>query len=184
PSPSPSPSPTADCTDGRLHGGFGQLYRDNVGVRSRLGCPKDIERTGASSEQFFKGGTMFYWGLNPTGLRDSIVIFYGLNSGTYGIVSADESAAFPEPPPNSDPDAPAHGFGRVYYGKAGVAEALGAWTSPEIELKGSSLGVIQFFDGGTMIYTPTYQQPGASEQTIFVLYADGAFERYNDQPAG
>jgi hypothetical protein len=40
--------------------------------------------------------------------------------------------------------------------------------------------VIQFFDGGTMIYTPIYQQPGAGKQAIFVLYADGVFERYND----
>jgi serine/threonine-protein kinase len=189
-SPSTSPtatdtaSPTVDCTDGRLHGGFGQLYRDDVAVRSRLGCPKDIERTGTGSEQFFTDGTMFYWGLNPTGLRDSVIIFYGLNSGTYGIVSADEVATFPEPPPNSDPNAPVRGFGRIYFGKAGVADALGTWISPEIELKGKSMGVIQFFDGGTMIYTPIYQQPGADKQAIFVLYADGAFERYNDPPAG
>jgi serine/threonine-protein kinase len=153
-------------------------------VRSRLGCPKEPEQVGSGSEQFFKGGTMVYWGLNPTGLRDTIIIFAGLDSGTYVIVTADAVAAYPEPPPNSDPNAPVRGFGRVYYGKAGVAQALGAWASPEIELKGGGPGVIQPFDGGTMIYTPIYQQPGAGKQAIFVLYTDGAFERYNDPPAG
>jgi serine/threonine-protein kinase len=126
---------------------------------------------------------MFYWGLNPTVLRDTIIIFLGLDSGTYTIVNADEAATYPEPPASSDPNAPVRGFGRVYYGKAGIAQALGAWTSPEIELKGNSPGVIQPFDGGTMIYTPIYQQPGAGKQAIFVLYADGSFERYNDPPA-
>jgi serine/threonine-protein kinase len=153
-------------------------------VRSRLGCPKDAELAGGGSEQFFKGGTMFYWGLNPTSLRDTIIIFSGLDGGTYAIVRADEAAAYPEPPPSADPNSPVRGFGRVYYGKAGVSQSLGTWTSPEIELKSSSLGVMQPFDGGTMIYTPLYQQPGAGKQAIFVLYADGAFERYNDPPAG
>ena len=174
----------ADCTEGQLHGGFGQLYRDNVDIRSRLGCPKNSERAGVGSEQFFAGGTMFYWGINPTSLRDTIIIFYGLNSGTYGIVNAAETATYPEPPPNNDPNAPVRGFGRIYHGKAGVAKAMGLWTSPEIELTARSLGVIQFFDGGTMIYTPIYQQPGAGKHAIFVLYADGTFERYNDPSAG
>ncbi len=194
PSPTPSetpsptlsetPSPSADCSEGRLTGGFGQLYRTNVGVRNHLGCPKESEHIGKGSEQFFASGTMFYWGLNPTGLRDTIIVFSGLTSGSYATVSADEAARYPDPPSSSDPNAPIRGFGRVYYGKVGVAEALGAWTSPEIELKESSNpGVIQFFDDGAMIYTPIYQQPGAGNQAIFVLYADGAFERYNDPPA-
>jgi hypothetical protein len=182
PSPTitPSATPTVDCTEGMLQGGFGQLYREDVAVRRKLGCPKAIERAGEGAIQFFQKGTMFYWGLNPTDLRDTIIIFDGLNSGGFGTVTADEAASYPEAPPSDDPNAPIRGFGRVYYGKAGVADALGKWKGPELQLKDSTNAVIQFFKGGTMVYTPIYKQPGAGAQAIFVLYADGTFERYND----
>lgn len=176
-----TPSPTADCTAGLLQGGFGQLYQENVGVRTRLGCPQSGERAGKGAIQTFSDGTMFYWGMNPGELRDTIVIFYGLNAGAYAIVDANEAASYPEPPPGDNPNAPVRGFGRVYYGKAGVSAALGDPLSPEIELKDGDHAVIQFYAGGTMIYSPIYRQAGAG--TIFVLYADGAFERYNDAPA-
>ncbi|NTW00274.1 MAG: serine/threonine protein kinase [Oscillochloris sp.] len=183
PTATTTPTPTVDCTEGILQGGFERIYREEIAVRTRLGCPKVGERTGQGSEQFFTKGTMLYWGLNPTGLRDSIIIFYGLDKGSYVIVSNDEAASYPEPAQSEDPNSPVRGFGRVYFGKPGVAEAIGSWTSPEIELKDTTLGVIQFFESGIMIYTPIYQQPGSSKQAIFVLYADGTFERYNDQPA-
>ncbi|NNJ08718.1 protein kinase [Chloroflexales bacterium ZM16-3] len=182
PTATASPTPTADCTEGMLQGGFGQLYRENVSVRSKLGCPQAGERAGDGSVQFFVGGTMVYWGLNPTSLRDTIIVLLGLDGGTYTLVTDTEAAGYPEPPPSEDPNAPVRGFGRIYFGRPGVASAMGAWKSPEIELKGEDQGVIQLFDGGTMIYTPIYKQPGAGAQAIFVLYADGSFERYNDQP--
>ncbi|NTV63049.1 MAG: hypothetical protein HGA65_05880, partial [Oscillochloris sp.] len=178
--PTATATATVDCTEGMLNGGFGQLYREDVVVRERLGCPESIDRAGDGATQFFQSGTMFYWGLNPTNLRDSIVIFYGLNTGNYQVVSAEETASYPEAPASEDPNTPIRGFGRVYYGKSGVATGLGTWKSPELELKGSTRAVIQFFESGTMIYIPIYNQPGASAQSIFVLYADGTFERYND----
>ncbi|EFO81004.1 serine/threonine protein kinase [Oscillochloris trichoides DG-6] len=180
PTASATPTPTVDCTEGMLQGGFGRLYHENVSIRERLGCPLVPERGGHAAIQFFERGTMFYWGLNPTNLKDTIVIFYGLNSGDYSLVDPREAASYPDVTPEPTPNYPVRGFGRVYFGKAGVAEALGNWRSGEIELKEATQGVIQFFEGGIMIFTPVYQQPGAGNRAIFVLYTEEVFERYND----
>ncbi len=133
PTATDTPTPTVDCTEGLLNGGFSKLYSDDVSVRSRLGCPQTGERAGKGSEQFFVGGTMFYWGLNPTDLRDTIIVFFGLDRGDYTLVTDKEAASYPEPEPNKeDPSSPVRGFGRVYFNKAGVADALGGWTSPRL----------------------------------------------------
>ena len=88
----------------------------------------------------------------------------------------------PEPTPGPDPNQPVRCFGRVYFNKPQAAERLGPWTSPEIELTGSQPGVVQYFDKGMMIWTPSYQPTGG--RSIFVLYNDGTFERYADPSAG
>ncbi|WP_129630612.1 serine/threonine-protein kinase [Candidatus Oscillochloris fontis] len=180
PTASATPTPTVDCTEGMLQGGFGRLYREEVSIRTRLGCPLAGEQGGHAAIQFFERGTMFYWGLNPTKMKDTIVVFYGLNNGDYTLVPATEAASYPDVTPEPTPNYPVRGFGRVYFGKAGVAEALGNWRSAEIELKDTNQGVIQFFEGGTMIFTPIYQQPGSGTKAIFILYTDEGFERYND----
>jgi serine/threonine protein kinase len=197
PSPSASPSPTASastepvttqtatptvtadpvalCNEDLLQGGFGQLYLENVAVRAGLGCPLEREQAGSAAQQYFERGAMYWWGLNPTELRDTVIVLYGLEAGTYELVPPEAAAALPEPPTPDDPDAPVRGFGRIYFGKAGVQAALGAWIGAEQSL---DAGVIQFYEQGVMIYTPIARTGGGG--VIFVLYADRSFERYRD----
>ncbi|MGQ9925859.1 MAG: protein kinase domain-containing protein [Chloroflexaceae bacterium] len=183
-SPSPTAVPTATevaaCPDELLAGGFGRLFRENVNVRVSLGCPLVAESPGKGSVQFFDGGTMLYWDMtNRTRWRDYIFVFEGLEQGPYRALSPAAVADLgPAPTPGPDPNQPVRGFGRVYFYRPGVREALGAWTSPEIVLDGETPGVIQFFEQGTMIYTPIYRSGGSA--SIFVLYNSGRFERYDD----
>ncbi len=188
PTASPSPAPTATevagCPDELLAGGFGRLFRANVNVRVGLGCPVVAESPGKGSVQFFEGGTMLYWDLtNRTRWRDYIFVFEGLEQGAYQALSPAAVADLgPAPTPGPDPNQPVRGFGRVYFYRPGVREALGAWTSPEIVLDGEMPGVIQFFEQGAMIYTPIYRSVGSA--SIFVLYNSGRFERYDDSKSG
>lgn len=178
------PTPLADCPNGLPVRGFGKLYAENVGVRTGLGCPVAPESAGIAAQQFFESGTMYYWDLTNRDIkRDHIFVFYGANGGNYTQLSAQEVADLgPEPTPGSDPNQPVRGFGRVYFHKSGVREQLGLPTTPELELKGSQLGVIQFFDRGLMIWTPDYRPTGGS--SIFVLYDTGRFERFRDAFVG
>ncbi|NCC31253.1 MAG: serine/threonine protein kinase [Chloroflexia bacterium] len=180
----PTATPLADCPNGLPVRGFGKLYAENVGVRTGLGCPVAPESAGIAAQQFFESGTMYYWDLTNRDMkRDHIFVFYGTNGGDYTQLSAQEVADLgPEPTPGTDPNQPVRGFGRVYFHKSGVREQLGLPTTPELELKGSQLGVIQFFDRGLMIWTPDYRPTGGS--SIFVLYDSGRFERFRDAFVG
>jgi serine/threonine-protein kinase len=186
PSDTPAPptdTPVAECDQTLLQGGFGSLYNDEVEVRVGLGCPVGPEVAGKASEQFFERGTMYWWGQNGTRYRDTVFVFYGRDGGDYQSYSAEQVAALGKPARPEDPAAPDRGFGAVYFNVDGVAERLGAWTSPEIALQSAeSLGVIQFFDRGVLLYTPAYLPE--NNASIFVLYAGGGFDRYADPLGG
>jgi serine/threonine-protein kinase len=172
------------CPTDLLKGGFGRLYEASRAIRDALGCPLRAEQPGLASQQFFTRGTFFYWDASNLDERaDHIFVFFGLNSGPYKVFSTEEVAALgPEPPPGTDPNQPVRGFGRVYFNQPQAAERLGPWTSPEIVLKEDDPGVVQYFDKGMMIWTPDYRPSGG--RSIFVLYNDGTFERYDDAFAG
>jgi serine/threonine-protein kinase len=182
--PTATEPPAADCDERLLAGGFGKLFYENVAVRTNLGCPQEPEVAGNGSIQFFERGTMFYWDAkNKTPESDFIYVFYGLDAGEHDVFSpAQVSALEPEPTAGPDPEQPVRGFGRVYFLSPGARERLGLWQSPEIELKGNRRAVIQRFEQGLMIFTPTYQPTGG--RSIFVLYNDGSFDRFNDTFAG
>ncbi len=171
------PTAEAGCNLDLLQGGFERLYRANVGVRTGLGCPQERERAGVAVQQFFTSGTMYYWDLDQGRGSDTIWVLYERDA-RYEIYPPADVAELPEPPENSDPNAPEGGFGRVYFGSPGVAERIGAWQSPMIELRGQNSGVIQFFTDGMLLYVREHPDP--RRNTIFVLYTDGTLERYDD----
>jgi hypothetical protein len=128
---------------------------------------------------------LFWWSDQNTDARsDHIFVFKDQRGGTYEEFTPEDVALLgPEPTPSADPSVPRRGFGRVYFYRADLSAALGAWTSPEIELKGGSeSGVMQFFAQGIMLWTPAINSAG--HKTIYVLYNDNTFERYNDPFAG
>jgi serine/threonine-protein kinase len=175
--PSPEPTVTAECDLDLLQGGFERLYRDNVEVRTRLGCPEDRERAGRAAQQFFDRGVMYYWGLDQGRGSDTIWVLYE-SEARYEIYPPAEVAALPAPTPDSDPTAPVGGFGRIYFGSPGVAERLGPWRSPMIELHDRTSGVLQYFADGMLLYVRDH--PDTRRNVIFVLYTDGTIARYND----
>jgi serine/threonine-protein kinase len=173
----PEPTVTAGCNLELLQGGFERLYRDNVEVRTRLGCPEDRERVGRAAQQFFDRGVMYYWGLDQGRGSDTIWVLYE-SAARYEIYPPAEVAELPAPTPNTDPTAPVGGFGRIYFGSPGVAGRLGPWRSPLIELRDRTSGVLQYFADGMLLYVRDH--PDTSGNTIFVLYTDGTIARYDD----
>ncbi len=173
-SPTPTATPTPTPCAIAMRGGFAKLYDEQPSIRERLGCPISSESPAYATQQFFEGGTMFYW--QPT---NAIYVFFGLDAGTYRSYTPEEANNLPEPTPDpDDPRAPVRGFGRLYANVEIIREELGLWESAEIVLDSSNYGVLQRFSRGVMIFTPTYRDQGKS---IFVLYDDGSFERYRDE---
>lgn len=174
--PTDTPEPTVGACAIEPIRGFGKIYGENVEVRVGLGCPVERETAAYAVMQFFAGGSMYWWEPN-----DTIYIFLDVNAGNYRAVGPEEAATYPEPTPDPDnPNMPVRGFGRVYYGIPAIGAALGAPLTPEIILE--PYGVRQGFAQGSMLFTPIYiAQPGIDfGKTIFVVYADGTFVRYND----
>ena len=175
PSTTVSPTPSATpCPAELLRGGFGRLFKADVEVRVRLGCPSSAEAAGVAAQQFFERGSMFYWQAN-----DTIYVFLEPDNGDYIAVPPADAATLPTPAPQADPNAPVRGFGRVYYGRSGIAEVLGLWLSPEELLDGGA--VFQLYERGLMVYTPSYLAGGLRSAAIFVLYNDGSFLRVEDR---
>jgi serine/threonine-protein kinase len=160
------------CPDNVVRG-FGMVYYNNPQVAERLGCPTGSEIAGDAVEQYFEGGAMYWWRSS-----DTFYVFYGRDAGSYTIYTRADVDVLPEPPPPSEPNDPVRGFGRIYYGVPGAQEALGAPITGEQVLSASQGGALQFFERGRMIFTPLYR--GEQRKSIFVLYADRSFQRYND----
>lgn len=178
--PSPSPTALASCSGALLQGGFGRVYDDVAQVRGNLGCPTGPEVAGRASEQFFQTGMMYYWDdSNPTAKSDYIFVL--TSEGQYDEYPPSVVSQLPPELPGPDPNQPVRGFGSVYFHEPGVKEQLGGWTSPEIVLENGDSGVIQFFDRGLMLYTPRYEPTGGG--SIFVLFEDGSFQRFDDPPS-
>lgn len=166
--PTPTPCPIAPIR------GFGEVWNKNATVARRLGCPADIERGGDRTliEQRFEGGSMISF--LPIG---DIYVLVGFTRGEwqrfpYPAPLPPDTPATPTPPAGLQ--TPTNTFGIVWAANPGVRQNLGfalRAQSGEIE------GAYQPFTGGVMIYSREGLGRG---KTIYVLYADGTFERYDD----
>jgi serine/threonine-protein kinase len=165
--PTPCPQP--------LVGGFGKLWNDNRQVRERIGCPVAAEQGGPSTiaEQPFERGSMFYY--KPP--LDVIYVLIGVDSGDWRLFPPTQLTPLPTPTP--DPDPPCRepmqgGFSLVWGSFSEIREDLGCPTAPE---DGLLEGAYQSFENGTMLFS---QKGLGRGKTIYVLYDNGAFERYDD----
>lgn len=171
------PTPTL-CPLEFLQGGFGLLVQQNSDIRGKIGCPRAPAQggPGAVVEQAFQRGSMFYF--DP--LRQ-IYVFFGSGSGTWRLFNQDELIGLPTPTPTTAPDGlyiPVRGFGLIWGYNADIREAIGYGTAPE---NGPLEGAFQSFQRGRMLYSRSGLGVGP---TIYVLYADGSFERYDDPNQG
>jgi serine/threonine-protein kinase len=175
PPPTSTSTPTATPCAIATQGGFAMLREQNEIVRTRLGCPAQPIQGGAGTlaEQPFQHGSMLYF--EP---REAIWVFIGVERGIWYRFDQATLASTPTPTPAEPPQAglyvPVRGFGLVWAYNEEIRTQLGYGTAPEA---GLFEGAYQQFTGGTMLYSATGLGRG---KTLYVLYADGTFERYDD----
>lgn len=142
-------------------------------MAQRLGCPADIERGGENSliEQRFEGGSMLSY--LPVG---DVHVLIGFSRGTWQryqpVLLPPDSAPTPTPPANLQ--TPSGAFGLVWAANPGVRQNLGFALLPQSAV---IEGAYQAFEGGVMIYSRDGLGRG---KTIYVLFNDESFERYDD----
>ncbi len=163
----PGEEPTAtpvppECTITPILG-FGRVWNTYATVRTRLGCPAELETNTWSAEQTFIGGYMFW--------RSDLRLIYALyNDGTWESFVDNWNEGDLEWDPTIVAPAgyyqPKRGFGLVWREQAGVRSKLSWGTIEERGLNASW----QTYDGGMMLWS------GALG--IFVLYDDGTWSRY------
>lgn len=175
--PSPTLEPTltpTPCAIGTT-GGFGMLLDQNERVRTRIGCPVEPEQGGVGTlaEQRFEGGSMLYF--QPI---EAIYVFIGVGNGRWARFEQDELAQLatptPAPSPGTDLYIPERGFGLVWAYNAEIRRQLGYAVAPE---GGLFEGAYQPYQNGAMLYSGNGLGRG---KTLYVLYSDGTFERYDD----
>ena len=185
PSATSAPSPTATatatltatpavlgCDQSLLTGGFSQLWKTESGIQKALRCPESSEVAYQMFEQPFENGSMY---LNST--TKTVYVLLGNANGTWQFFTSDAYKGTGTPPSGEPPEGqlrPDGTFGTVWETHDQVRTKIGWATSSTI---GQIDGVSQVFEGGTMLWSSQGLDRGP---TIYVLYDDNTFERYDD----
>lgn len=163
PAPTPTPVPAPGCAI-LPQAGFGQVWNTNATVRTRLGCPREPEKSVAAAEESFQYGTTFW-------RSDNDLIYALYNNGIWQSIPDTWNEGEPEADPGIVPPwgyyQPVRGFGKAWRTEPGVRDRLGWATEPE---RGFTAAVEQF-EGGLMLWS--------NVKGIYVLYKDGTWQRFN-----
>jgi hypothetical protein len=143
--------------------GFGRIWTTYDTVRSRLGCPNQLETNTWSGEQTCIGGYMFW--------REDLRLIYALYSnGTWqSFVDNWHEGDQEWDPAIVAPGGyyqPKRGFGKVWREQPGVRDKLSWGTIEERGINASWQG----YEGGLMLWS--------GNLSFFVLYNDGTWSRY------
>jgi hypothetical protein len=162
PPPGPTPAPPSGCAITPILG-FGNVWNTHSQVRSKLGCPTEMEKAVWAGEQNFQGGYMLW-------RQDTNEIYVIYNNGTWQVYPDTWTTSEPEMDPSIVPPSgyyqPKRGFGKVWRNNPNVRSNLGWATTQERGFYGS----VQPFVGGRMLWSNT--------QGIYVLYNDNTWDRY------
>ena len=118
---------------------------------------------------------MYYYDGERAGFP--IYVLIGIDSGQWRRFSRSQLLGTPTPTPNPEPlcrQPLQGGFELIWSSSAEIRAALGCPTAPE---DGLLEGAYQPFENGTMLFS---QKGLGRGKTIYVLYSNGEFERYND----
>lgn len=177
PTPTPTP-PQFDPTGIETHDIFEPVW-EQPGVKDYLGYPTQAASDDRNyARQYFDRGYLYWWDQpNARGLIWAIEMPQPaakqgfLWTGPYedmwdgGDVYSCEAA-------QSNPNGPVRGFGQLWCDHPEIAEAIGAARESE-QGTGSttSYGVVQFFQGGVMLYSPI-------DREVWALFNGGTWQRH------
>ena len=105
---------------------------------------------------------------------ERIYVLFGRDMGNWKAFEQSDLDKLPVPPP-ANCDAPQQGgFALIWGNNPKIRQQLGCSTAPEPNLFESAL---QPFENGTLLYS---QKGLGRGKTIYVLWAAGTFDRYDD----
>jgi serine/threonine-protein kinase len=183
PTPTVTPTPTLIACRIPPKRGFGRLWTNVPQVREGVGCPEETEVASVGGEQEFHNGAMFWLQTS-----DRFYILTGKDTGQWRRFTGQQVAAMATPTPEEPPQAglfppgtgswtDGNGFTRIWSNEQSVRDTLGWGVAEQTNF---SQGAYQSYERGLMIYTETGLGRGP---TIYVLYGNGTFDRYDDESA-
>jgi len=160
------------CNQSLLTGGFGQLWLAEPGIQTALRCPESGEVGYNVYEQPFENGSMY-----QNRVSQQIYALLGGKSGTWQSFSPEQQKGPDAPPTEQPPEGklpPDSMFSTTWETHTALRNKIGWATGPTI---GPIEGASQQFAGGIMLWSVEGLGRGP---TIYVLYDDKTFERYDD----
>jgi hypothetical protein len=177
PTPTATP-PSFDPTGIEAHEVFKSAW-EQPEVRDYLGYPTKAAIDGRHyARQYFERGYLYWWDQpDDHGLIWSMEIrqpsarrgfrWTGPYEDTW-----DGGDSYSCDAARANPDGPIRGFGKLWCDNPEIAEAIGAARGSEQGTGDTnSYGVVQFFQGGVMLYSPL-------DREVWVLFNGGTWQRY------
>jgi hypothetical protein len=177
PTPMATP-PSFEPTGIETHGVLKPVW-EKPGVKDYLGYPTDEAGDDRRyARQYFEHGYLYWWdrpggpGLIWAVEMPQPAAGRGFRwTGPYED-TWDEGDPFSCDAARTNPNGPVRGFGKLWCNHPEIAQAIGAAREPEDGTGNSTnYGVVQFFQGGVMLYSPL-------DREIWVLFNGGIWQRY------
>lgn len=178
PTPSPTP-PSFDPTGIEIHEVFMPVW-EQPEVGDYLGYPtKTAIDDRQYARQYFERGYLYWWDQpDKPGLIWTMEISQpGARQGLRWIGPYEDTWDGGDPyscgAARANPDGPIRGFGKLWCDNPEIAEAIGAARGPEQGTDNTtSYGVVQFFQGGVMLYS-------SLDREVWVLFNGGTWQKYS-----
>jgi len=177
PTPRATP-PSFEPTGIKTHKVFEPVW-EQPGVKDYLGYPTRVAIDDRQyARQYFERGYLYWWDHpDDPGLIWAVEILQpsarqGLRwMGPYED-SWEEGDPYSCDAARANPDGPIRGFGKLWCDNPDIAQAIGAARGSEQGTgTTTSYGVVQFFQGGIMLYSPL-------DREVWVLFNGGDWQRY------
>jgi len=148
-------------------------------VRDYLGYPtKAAINDRHYARQYFERGYLYWWD-QPDGLGQIWSVEISQPGARQGFRwtgpyqdTWDGGDSYSCDAARANPDGPIRGFGKLWCDNPEISKAIGAARGPEQGTgTTTSYGVVQFFQGGMMLYSPL-------DREVWVLFNEGTWQRH------
>ncbi len=177
PTPTATP-PSFEPTGIETHGVLKPVW-EKPRVKDYLGYPtSEASDNRDYARQYFEHGYLYWWDRpGGPGLIWAVEIPQPAAGQGFHWIGPyedtwDEGDPFSCDSARANPNGPIRGFGKLWCDHPEIAQAIGAAREPEDGTgKSTNYGVVQFFQGGVMLYSPL-------EREVWVLFNGGVWQRY------